>query len=73
MVVTRDMIPNTMKLDIVFMKDNKNKDIILGLRKDMNTDYYVPTTLYQVKGKNNPFRYRKRTFIKKIYWEKTRD
>lgn len=69
MIVTRDMKPNTMRLDIVFFKNEKNKDIILGLRKESNTPYFVPTTLYKTKTSRNLFRNRRRTKINKIYWE----
>lgn len=73
MVVTRDMKPNRMRLDIVFMKNIKNEDIVLGLRKKKNSSYFVPTTLYRTNSNRNPFNKRKRTFIQSIYWEDTKD
>ncbi|WP_051258569.1 PBECR4 domain-containing protein [Atopococcus tabaci] len=71
-IMTRDMKPNSMKLDIVFYKEDEKEATILGLRKDYRMDYFVPTTLH-TKSLNNQFSRRKRTSIKKVIWNNTEE
>ncbi|MDK6377597.1 MAG: PBECR4 domain-containing protein [Lactobacillus crispatus] len=68
-IMTSDMKPNKLKLDIVFyhLKD-KQRIIVLGLRKRKNTPYFVPTTLHVEKIKNNPYLSRRKTSIKSFKW-----
>lgn len=69
-VITRDMKPNPLHLDIVFYKKNDPKHIVvLGLRKNHNLNYFVPTTLHVEKVSNNPYLQRRNTFIKKVSWK----
>lgn len=68
-VMTSDMKPNSMKLDIVFYKENRKEATILGLRKTKHMDYFVPTTLH-TKNLNNQFSKRRRSLIKSIIWNK---
>lgn len=70
-VMTRDMKPNPLKLDIVFYKIKDPKRIVvLGLRRNKNTDYFVPTTLHVEKNKNNQYLNRRKTNIKNLEWLK---
>lgn len=75
-VMTRDMKPNSMRLDIVFYKELEKEATILGLRKDNRMDYFVPTTLHN-RGLNNQFSRRRRSTVKNIKWntkpEKTKN
>lgn len=67
-VMTNDMSPNSMKLDVVFYKENRREATILGLRKAGKMDYFVPTTLHN-RSLRNPFAKRRRTFIKSVDWK----
>ncbi|WP_300558729.1 PBECR4 domain-containing protein [Companilactobacillus sp.] len=68
-VLTRDMKPNRLKLDIVFLHERKKDCIVLGLRKSKNQNVFVPTTLH-VEKLNNEYEYRRKTRINKIEWVK---
>ncbi|WP_124978509.1 PBECR4 domain-containing protein, partial [Ligilactobacillus salitolerans] len=57
-VMTSDMKPNRLKLDIVFYQELKHEAVILGLRKDKNMSVFVPTTLHTEKL-NNQYHYRR--------------
>lgn len=68
-VMTSDMKPNRLKLDIVFYHPkDKRHIVVLGLRKRMNTQYFVPTTLHVELAKDNPYLKRRKTSIKSIKW-----
>lgn len=68
-VMTSDMKPNPLKLDIVFYSPKDKKHIVvLGLRKRLKTQYFVPTTLHLETVKNNPYLKRYKTCIKDISW-----
>jgi len=66
-VMTSDMKPNRLRLDIVFYQEIKNEAIILGLRKDKHMDVFVPTTLHTETLKN-PYHFRRRSRVKRISW-----
>lgn len=59
---------NPQYLDIVFIDKYGGKDILLGLRKARNRDYYSPTTMYVVKDNSDYIR-RKKSSISSIKWE----
>lgn len=68
-VMTSDMKPNRLKLDIVFYYPrDKQHIVVLGLRKRKHTSYFVPTTLHVEKTKNNPYLNRRKTSIKSLRW-----
>jgi len=66
-VLTSDMKPNKLKLDIVFMFSRSKDCVVFGLRKPSNMDTFVPTTLH-VEPLNNPYKYRRKTSVKNISW-----
>lgn len=68
-VLTRDMKPNRLKLDIVFLYPRTKDCIVFGLRKPKNRDVFIPTTLHVEKLKND-YEYRRKTRINKIEWIK---
>lgn len=59
---------NPQNLDIVFIDRYSGKDILLGLRKVRNKNYYSPTTMYVVKD-NSDYMGRKKARISSIEWE----
>lgn len=68
-VMTSDMKPNPLKLDIVFFKHTQPSEIVvLGLRRDKNMNFFVPTTLHTEVSKNNTYLRRRKTNIKTITW-----
>lgn len=68
-VMTSNMKPNKLKLDIVFYKEKDPKHIVvLGLRKNKESTYFVPTTLHVELTKNNPYLYRRKTKIERLEW-----
>lgn len=68
-IMTSDMKPNRLKLDIVFYHPKDQRHIVvLGLRKRIDTQYFVPTTLHVEVAKNNPYLKRRKTSIKSIKW-----
>lgn len=68
-VMTSDMKPNPLKLDIVFFKNTNSREIVvLGLRRTKNMKFFVPTTLHTESSKNNQYLLRRRTNIKSIKW-----
>lgn len=67
MVYTSDMKPNRLHLDIVFVEPKTKEDVILGFRKDKNSDYFFPTTLH-TESKNNAYNKRYHTKINKLEW-----
>lgn len=66
-VMTSDMKPNSMRVDIVFYKEHQRDATILGLRKSKGMGYFVPTTIHN-RSLNNQFSKRRRTLVKKIVW-----
>lgn len=66
-ILTRDMKPNRLKLDIVFTYPRTKDCIVFGLRKPKNRDEFIPTTLH-IEPLNNPYKYRRKTTVKKIEW-----
>lgn len=67
-VMTRDMKPNRMKLDIVFYEEKIEEYVVLGLRKRAETDYFVLTTLHTTGKSNCPYNNRRKTSISSIEW-----
>lgn len=68
-IMTSDMKPNRLKLDIVFYyPKDKRRIVVLGLRKRQNTSYFIPTTLHVESAKNNPYLKRRKTSIKSLTW-----
>lgn len=69
-VMTSDMKPNPLRLDIVFYKEQSEKSqiVILGLRKKPGLASFVPTTLHTESMKNNRYMRRRRTSIKSMEW-----
>lgn len=66
-VMTSNMKPNRLKLDIVFYQEVSKEAVILGLRKDQHMDVFVPTTLH-TERLENPYHFRRRSHIKQITW-----
>lgn len=70
-VMTSDMHPNPLCLDIVFFKQNKPREIvILGLRRERKLHYFVPTTLHTESSHHNQYLLRRRTKVIQIQWTK---
>lgn len=67
MVLTSNMKPNRLNLDIVFVHNKAHESVILGLRKAKGNDYFVPTTLHTEKL-DNQYNLRRRTRIDSIDW-----
>ena len=67
MVLTSDMKPNRLKLDVVFVANRVHESVILGLRKAKGSDIFVPTTLH-TEVLNNEYNSRRRTIIKSLKW-----
>ncbi|MCI2031673.1 PBECR4 domain-containing protein [Limosilactobacillus sp.] len=68
-VMTSDMKPNPLKLDIVFFKKTKPREIVvLGLRRAKGMKHFVPTTLHTESSKNNSYLLRRKTSITSIKW-----
>lgn len=67
--MTRDMKPNNMKLDVVFYEEKTEEFVVLGLRKEIDAEYFVLTTLYTTGKSNCPYNYRRKTNIKSIEWQ----
>ena len=67
MVLTSDMKPNRLKLDIVFVINETKESIILGFRKAKGRTFFVPTTLH-TESLDNQYNIRRRTEVKNIYW-----
>lgn len=66
LVLGKDIKSNTMKLSIVFYKeDDKSKVVVLGLRKD-SRDKYRPVTLHV--SRNNKYKSYRHTTIKFVQW-----
>ena len=68
-VLTSDMKPNRLKLDIVFLYPRTKDCIVFGLRKPNNRDVFIPTTLH-VEPADNQYKYRRKTSVKSIKWIK---
>lgn len=66
-VMTSDMKPNPLKLDIVFCEELGREAIILGLRKRNDMEAFVPTTLH-TESLPNRYSYRRRTQIISLNW-----
>ena len=68
-VMTSDMKPNPLRLDIVFFKSTKPREIVvLGLRRASGMEHFVPTTLHTEKSRNNDYLLRRKTSITSIKW-----
>ncbi|WP_204121493.1 MULTISPECIES: PBECR4 domain-containing protein [Levilactobacillus] len=67
MVLTSDMKPNRLKLDIVFVANKAHESVILGFRKSKDKDFFVPTTLH-TESLNNSYNLRRRTKISSLEW-----
>lgn len=68
-VMTSDMKPNPLRLDIVFFKDTSPREIVvLGLRRAKGMNYFVPTTLHAEKKRDNQYLLRRKTSITSIKW-----
>lgn len=68
-VMTSDMNPNPLRLDIVFFKNPKPREIVvLGLRRAKGMEHFVPTTLHTERSKNNDYLLRRKTSITSIRW-----
>ncbi|WP_125605053.1 PBECR4 domain-containing protein [Lapidilactobacillus bayanensis] len=68
-IMTSDMKPNKLRLDIVFYSEEDHKHaIILGLRKDMHSSYFIPTTLHVEKIPNQFSNRRRTSIIGTIEW-----
>lgn len=61
-VATSDMQPNRLKLDVVFVVNNKNESVIFGLRKSQSREFFVPTTLH-TENLNNQYNKRRLTKV----------
>ncbi|MQS89097.1 PBECR4 domain-containing protein [Companilactobacillus mishanensis] len=66
-VLTREMKPNRLKLDIVFLCPSEKNCIVFGLRKSKDRDVFIPTTLHVEKVRNE-YEYRRKTRVKSIRW-----
>lgn len=58
---------NPQDLGLVFIDDFGGKDILFGLRKARNTNYYSPTTMYVVKD-NSAYITKKKSRVLDIQW-----
>ncbi|AME09652.1 hypothetical protein HMPREF1983_00915 [Gemella bergeri ATCC 700627] len=65
-ILAKDLNKNTMKLSVVFYKENEDKYIVFGLRK-IYKNVFVPTTLHEGRGQAIYKSYRQ-TKIKNIKW-----
>lgn len=59
---------NRMKLDIVFLEDDTEKVMTLGIRKVYN-GIYIPVTFYVSRNKKGQYEKSKRATIKKLIWK----
>lgn len=59
---------NPQDLGLVFIDDFGGKDILFGLRKARNTNYYSPTTMYVVKD-NSAYIRKKKSRVLNIRWQ----
>ena len=66
-VATSDMQPNRLKLDVVFVVNNKNESVIVGLRKSQSREFFVPTTLH-TENLNNQYNKRRLTKVVGLEW-----
>ncbi|MFS1237441.1 PBECR4 domain-containing protein [Lactiplantibacillus plantarum] len=66
-VMTSDMNPNPLKLDIVFCEELGRQAIILGLRKRSDMEAFVPTTLH-TESLPNRYSNRRRTRVISLKW-----
>ncbi|OTG47803.1 PBECR4 domain-containing protein [Streptococcus agalactiae] len=64
-ILDKDLTKNTMKLSVVFYKDNKKKLVVVGLKRD-ETGVFRPATLHE--SRNNPYKRIRHTAIKSITW-----
>ncbi|MEY8441864.1 PBECR4 domain-containing protein [Lactobacillaceae bacterium 24-114] len=68
-VMTSDMKPNPLRLDIVFFKNTKPREIVvLGLRRASGMEHFVPTTLHTERSKDNDYLLRRKTSITSTNW-----
>ncbi|MQS51786.1 PBECR4 domain-containing protein [Companilactobacillus mishanensis] len=66
-VLTREMKPNRLRLDIVFLCPSEKNCIVFGPRKSKDRDVFIPTTLHVEKVRNE-YEYRRKTRVKSIRW-----
>lgn len=68
-IMAMNMKPNRLRLDVVFYKHTKPREIVvLGLRRNKNMDHFIPTTLHTESAKNNAYLLQRKTSIKSIEW-----
>lgn len=65
-ILDKDLRKNTMKLSVVFYKEDEDKYIVFGLRKIYN-NIFVPTTLHEGRGKAT-YKTFKQTKILNVKW-----
>lgn len=65
-IVDKDIISNTMKLNIIIYKDKGHEVIVLGLKKSIKTNIYYLATLH--KTYENKYKHFRKTKIKNIFW-----
>lgn len=65
-ILEKDLSRNTMKLSVVFYKEQRKQVVVLGLRKD-KLGYFRPVTLHE--SRNNPYGGVKKTFVQGIKWK----
>ncbi|WP_251547925.1 PBECR4 domain-containing protein [Limosilactobacillus caecicola] len=69
-VMTSNMKPNPLRLDIVFTKNTSPREIVvLGLRRKKHMESFVPTTLHTESAKNNRYLLRRKTHITSFRWQ----
>lgn len=66
-VLTRDMKPNNLNLDIAFVINKEKESVILGFRKNRSNDLFFPTTLH-TENLHNQYNRRRRTRITSMKW-----
>ena len=66
-VVTRDMKPNRLLLDIVFLYPRTKDCIVFGLRKAKDRNEFIPTTLH-IERLRNDYELRRKTRVNQIKW-----
>lgn len=64
-VLDKDLSRNTMRLSVVFFKEQKRQVVVLGLKRD-KLGYFRPATLHEASG--NPYARNRKTIIKTVRW-----
>ena len=65
-ILEKDLDRNPMKLQIIFYKEDDNKVIVLGLKKDDDLNAFKLATLHE--SHKNKYRGVRKTTVKKIEW-----